>query len=207
MRFNNIEDDEKNEDFFENTPDPQQKKPKEPPIPRDDPRYWENDEDEWEHLRISTPRAKKLIIVGSVVAFIAFIWITLAWMFGTTAEESVVYGYVEDVHKQGSVFKTYEAVLLPYKEIHDTTRSYKSDFEFSLSDQDGKILQTYRDSGKPVKVTYTTYRAKMPWRGETKKLVTRIDTVNIATILPAEFDANPTRKPINNIQPKSTPDK
>lgn len=194
MNFNNREDDEKNEDFFENTPEPKPKEPKEPPIPRDDPRYWEKEEDEWEHLRMTSTRRKWWIIGGAAAALVIILGIFLGWMFGTVADETVVYGYVDNVDKRGSVFKTYEAVLLPYKEIHDTTRVYKGDFTFSLSDKEGKILQSYRDSGKPVKVTFTTYRARMPWRGETDKLVTRIDTVNPATILPAELDANPARK-------------
>lgn len=193
MRFDNTDDDER-EDYFEEVPEPRPQQPKEPPIPPEDPRYWEKEEDEWEHLRVPASRRRICIVVScAAVALIAGVWILMAWMFGTVAEESVCYGYVENVELRGSVIKTYEGVLLPYKELHDTTRLYVEDFTLSLPDREGEILQTYRDSGKPVKITYRTYRAAMPWRGESRRVAVRIDTVNPRTILPVHFDANPRR--------------
>ncbi len=193
MIFNNNEDDER-EDYFENTPEPQPVKPKEPPIPPTDPRYWDREEDEWEHLRFFRFSRSRMILLGiATLLLIAVIWIGCVWMFGTSKEQSVVYGYVEDVELRGSVVKTYEATVIPYKEIHDTTRVYREDFTISLPDAQGKILQTYRDSGTPVKITYRTYRSVMPWRGENRRVAERIDTVNPATILPPEFDRNPRR--------------
>lgn len=193
MIFNPNDDDER-EDYFENTPEPQPKKPKEPPIPSTDPRYWEREEDEWEHLRFLRLTRTRLIILGvALILLIAGIWVGCVWMFGTSKEQSVVFAYVDDVELRGSVIKTYEATLIPYKEIHDTTRVYREDFTLSLPDAQGKLLQTYRDTGKPVKITYRTYHSAMPWRGENRRVAERIDTVNPATILPPEFDLNPRR--------------
>lgn len=192
MRFDNTEDDER-EDFFEETPPPKPKEPKEPDIPPEDPRFWEKEEDAWGHLRLSNLKSKLGLIVILITIVIVAIWSLSIWLFGTSAEQQVRYGYVESVELRGTMIKTYEGVLLPYKAIHDTTRVYNEDFTFSLSDRDGKILQTFRDSGKPVKVTYKTYHTIMPWRGECKRVVERIDTVDVRTILPAEFDSNPRR--------------
>lgn len=192
MTFDNNDDDER-EDFFEETPPVKPKEPKQPPIPPEDPRYWEKEEDEWEHLRVGSSRRRIYVIAAAGVAVVAAVWILCVWMFGTVAEEQVSYGYVDDVELRGSVIKTYEGRLIPYKAIHDTTRLYEEDFILSLPDREGKILQTFRDSGKPVKITYRTYRSVMPWRGESRRVAVKIDTVSPRTILPAEFDANPRR--------------
>lgn len=193
MIFNNTDDDEK-EDYFENTPAPKPKVPKEPPIPPSDPRYWKREEDEWGHLRVNTSMRTRIIVLSvAAVILIACIWIGCVWVFGKSTEQSVIYGYVDNVEVRGSTFKTYEAVVIPYKEIHDTTRVYKEDFTLSLPDAQGRILQSYRDSGKPVKITYSTYRSAMPWRGENVRVAEKIDTVDVRTILPPEFDSNPRR--------------
>lgn len=193
MIFNNTDDDEK-EDFFENTPEPKPKEPKQPPIPTTDPRFWLKEEDQWDHLRFSAPMRKKIIFISTAaLVLIIALWIGCVWMFGKATEQSVAYGYVDNVEQRGTVIKTFEATLIPYKEIHDTTRVYKEDFKISLPDAQAKILQSYRDSGKPVKITYKTYNSAMPWRGESRRVVERIDTVDPATILPPEFDFNPRR--------------
>lgn len=194
MIFNNKDDDDKREDFFENTPPPKPKPPKAPKISPSDPKYWLKEEDPWEHLRdMASRRSKILWMAIGAVFLIVVIWLVSIWLFGTSTSESVVYGYVDNIERRGKVMKTYEGTLIPYKEIHDTTRTYQSDFHFSIPEAQGKVLAGYRDSGKPVKITYKTYNAAMPWRGESRRVVVRVDTVNPATILPAEFDSNPLR--------------
>lgn len=194
MRFrSNSEDDEK-DDFFLDTPEPKPKAPKPPVIPPTDPRYWLKDEGKWDHLRVLGTRRNKIIGFSiAAIVLTVIVWAMGVWMFGTTTTESVVYGYVDNIEKRGKVMKTCEGTLIPYKEIHDTTRAYTKDFDFSVSDKLGAVLMSYRDSGKPVKITYKTYNSAMPWRGESKRVVVRVDTVDPATILPVEYDANPHR--------------
>ncbi len=193
MRFDNTEDDEK-EDFFENTPPEKPKEPKPPVIPPEDPRYWDREESEWEHLRMGTSRRKRFrILAGICVVLFLLLIFGFKWMFGTRAEQSVAYGYVDNIEYRGKVIKTYEGVLIPYKEIHDTTRVYKEDFDFSTSKTQAAALNAYRNSGRPVKVTYRTYISRMPWRGESLRYVERVDTVNPDSILPPEFNARPRR--------------
>lgn len=191
MRFNNFDDDEK-EDFFEEVPPEKPKPPKPPVIPPDDPRYWDREESEWEHLRIPISSRNKLIIRAALALLLLIIlWILFKWIFGTSTEQSVAFGYVDDIEYRGKVVKTYEGVLIPYKEIHDTTRIYKEDFRFSTSSKQAAALKAYQGSGRPVKITYRTYNSTMPWRGETRRYVERVDTVSPDSILPPEFNLRP----------------
>lgn len=204
MTFDNKYDDDKKEDFFEKPGAPEPKQPKQPRLSRHDPKYWLREDSGWDHLTsIFSLRNRALILTGMGLLLLVIIWMLCLWMFGTTTSESVVYGYVENVEKRGKFIKTYEGVLLPYKALHDTTRYYKEDFTFSIPDSKGPILASYQESGKPLKITYKTYSATMPWRGESRRVVERIDTVNPATILPINFDANPAVKPNNNSVPSN----
>lgn len=184
MRFNNEEDDDR-ADYFDGPDIPEEKKPeKKPEYTPDDPLYWE-EEHRWEHLR--PRRLIRLYFIGGgvVVAIIALI---LLWwrFFNPYVEEASQYGYIDHVEKRGVVFKTYEATLIPYKNIMDTTRVYDGDFTFSASSEVGAKLRRFQHSGIPVKVEYKTYHATVPWRGDSKTVVTDIDSVDPAIILPPD---------------------
>lgn len=190
----NPDDPEKNEDndFFDG-PDIPEKAP-EPPRPvykPEDPDYWEEEESEWEHL---TPRPRRrwrlwlwLTAFAAVAAFAAFCWMRY---FNPYVEEAVQYGYVESLEKRGTLFKTYEGVLLPYKELADTTRTYRGDFGFTAADRD--VYRTLRRAAltcRPVRVEYRVYHATPPWRGDSRTVVTAADTlVDVTRILPPEYN-------------------
>ena len=97
-------------------------------------------------------------------------------------------GYVESIERRGTVFKTYEGVLLPYKELLDTTRVYRRDFIFTAADEKGAVaLKRAMYLGRPVRVSYKQYHAIVPWRGSSKIVVTAVDSVDPNTILPPEY--------------------
>ena len=86
--------------------------------------------------------------------------------FSPYVEDATQYGYVEHIEKRGTVFKTYEGVLLPYKELHDTTRIYSRDFIFTAADKQVALrLKRAQLDARPVRVTYRQYHATLPWRG------------------------------------------
>lgn len=186
MKFNNIEDDDK-EDLFNGFDPEEPKKPKEPVYSPDDPRYWDKEEGEWEHLRPASGR-RKFLALGIVVAVIIFIiWLIWRLFLSPYAEDAVQYGYVDTVERRGDLFKTYEGVMLPYKNLHDTTRMYREDFIFSTSDKLGATLREFQNSGRPLRVEYRTYRFPLPWRGESKTVIVRVDTVSPDSIIPADW--------------------
>lgn len=176
------------EDFF-NAPAPEEKpkEPKKPELKPEDPDYWEQDETPWEHLR---PRRRGkfylwLALCGIILGLIIAVWIR--W-FSPSVEEAVGYGYVEKIQKEGMLFKTYEGTILPYREIMDTTRVYRGDFNFSTSDEAIAVrLKMLEGSGYPVRVEYKTYRATLPWRGATVNIITKVDTARADKLLPPDF--------------------
>lgn len=186
MKFN--EDD--NNDYFDGTYVPEEPpKPKEPKAPTfkpDDPRYWDDPEPEFEHLkpegrsRIWWWLAAAGILVGLLIAGY------IRW-FTPYAENAVQYGYVEAIDYEGTLFKTYEGVMLPYKNIMDTTRVYQGDFLFStLNDSAAVLLRRMQYANHPVRVEYKVYHSALPWRGKTKYVVVRADTVDPRLILPPD---------------------
>ena len=103
-------------------------------------------------------------------------------------EDASQVGYVEHIERRGTVFKTFEGVLLPYKELIDTTRIYRRDFVFTAADEATAVrLKQAMIEARPVRVTYKQYHATLPWRGSSKTIVTSVDSVDPARILPPEF--------------------
>jgi len=180
--FNNTDDDDK-EEFFDGFEPEEPKKPKEPPLRPDDPRYWDREPNRWEHLRPS--RLKRMIISGGALLLAAILlWLTCRLLFGPKIDDVVQYGYIDHIERSGTIFKTYEGTLLPYKNLHDTTRVYDGDFIFSTSQRLGGILRSFQNSGRPLRVEYRVYRFALPWNGDSRTVVVRVDTVSPDSILP-----------------------
>lgn len=186
--------DSDNDDFFESTPSPEAPKPPKAPKPPvltpDDPGYWEAEESEWEHLRAARPRGSKLwmwlvasiVVLGTIIGF---------WMryFAPYVDDAVQYGYIDHIERRGTVFKTYEGILIPYKELRDTSRVYRRDFVFSAVDSKVAVkLRRMQLDARPVMVHYRRYHATLPWRGAAKIVVTDIDSVDPSKILPPEYN-------------------
>lgn len=182
---------EDQEDFFEKSPEDIPKKPKPPKKPRysdDDPRYYEEEESRWEHLKPSPYRRGPILwIVAAVVVAMCILLGLYIWIFTPRVKEAVQYGYVDHVQKEGTLFTTYEGVILPYKSLMDTVRPYDGDFVFSAADGDvaTKLLRN-QGNGRPVKVDYKVYRFAFPWRGNSKVIVTGVDSVDPRIILPPD---------------------
>ncbi len=177
----------KGNDYFDgpDLPDPV-KKEKEPKYNPDDPEYWEQDESPFEH--ISTNRKMWIwwvVGTGVLIGIIIGLWLR----FFNPAQQGVVqYGYIEQISKEGMFFKTFEGVLIPYKELFDTTRIYQRDFVFTAANSKvAAQLKAMEKGCVPVRMEYDRYYATVPWRGNSKIIVTRVDTANVDSILPPEF--------------------
>lgn len=188
MLFEPKEPDQEKEDFFDGPDIPDKpKEPKKPVYKPDDPAYWEEEESEWEHLK-PRRRIKTWLWAGCALLVVALV--TACWLryFSPYIDQATQYGYVEHLERRGTIFKTWEGVLLPYKELHDTTRIYSRDFIFTAADVNVvKKLRKAQKEGVPVRVGYKRYHATLPWRGSSKTVITEVDSVNPADILPPEF--------------------
>lgn len=186
MRF---EEDDRH-DYFdgEDLPDePKEvKEVKKPRIRPEDPRYWDEPEPAFGHLRPGRSRRLWLWVAVAGVVLGLIIAGYIRW-FAPYAINAVQYGYVDAIEERGLLFKSYEGVLLPYKNLMDTTRVYEGDFVFSTLDTPSAVLlRKMQYANRPVRVEYRKYRSTVPWRGDTRYLVVAVDTVDPATILPPD---------------------
>lgn len=175
------------EDFFDGPDIPESPKvEKTPALHPDDPKYWEQDESEFEHLK---PGKKNVIWIWVAVAGIAIGFAIALYLryFSPYVSEATQYGYVDSIENRGTIFHTYEGVLIPYKEFHDTTRVYREDFRFSTDARRGTQLRRMMYKNIPVRVEYRRYHATLPWRGDSRVYVVAVDTADPALILPPEF--------------------
>lgn len=189
---------EEKEDFFEQVPDDdeQPKREKAPKAPRykpDDPRYYDGEESKWEHLKPSPYNRGPFVWISLLVVAALCILVSLyVYLFTPEVDDATEFGYVENVQKEGKMIKTYEGVILPYKQLKDTMRTYDGDFVFSAkNDSIAALLKYQQRSGLPVRVDYRVYRVRLPWRGNSKVVVTGVEPVNPSTILP--LDRQPER--------------
>lgn len=179
--------DNETEDFFEATPNEEvtPKKPREPELKPDDPRYYDKD-DEWEHIRPTVRNWKMwiwLIVCGVAIGCLYGLYI---WYFSPYVEQSVQYGYVEKIERRGHVFKTFEGVFMPYKSLADTIEPYAGDIVFSTSDDHlAAELLRLQLGNLPARIEYSTYSGTLPWRGESKIVITAVDTADVSKIYPA----------------------
>lgn len=182
----NFNDDK--EDFFDSPAVPElPKKPKQPELKPEDPDYWEQSESEFEHLR-PTKTGMLWVWCGVAVAAVILALIVYFRYFSPVVSEAVQYGYVDEIERRGKLFNTYEGVMIPYKEIMDTTRIFKGDFVFSVKDDKvATTLHRLQYANLPARVVYKKYHAGLPWRGESKIVVIKADTADRAKILPPDF--------------------
>lgn len=190
LRYKNEEDE--TPDYFDGPDIPE--KPAEPKKPRltpDNPDYWDQDESKFSHILPHHPRRHLVWIWCAAALLVIFSLIAFRMRYVTPyVTEASQYGYIESIEYRGTLFKTYEGVLLPYRELHDTTRLYERDFFFSVSDKDvANRLRRLAGNGEPVRVTYSRYHATLPWRGSSKVIVTAVDSVNPKIILAPDYPA------------------
>ena len=182
---------EEKEDFFEKAPEDIPKKEKPPKKPRyrsDDPRYYEEEESPWEHLKPTPYRRGPIIWISALVLLcIGVVVVAYILLFTPRVQSAVQYGYVDNVQREGTMFDSYEGVILPYKSLMDTVRPYEGDFIFSAGNAElATTLLRQQRNGRPVRVEYKVYRVALPWRGNSKVIVTAVDSVDPKVILPPD---------------------
>lgn len=189
-------DTEEENDYFDgpDLPDPEERKveekkeEKKPRYTPEDPRYWEDEENEWEPL--PTPRrslVRKLILYGGALLAIILLTVFYIRWFTPVVTDATQAGYIEKIQKEGQFLKSFEGRMLPYRELMDTARVYDEDFQFSTrNDTVAARLKMAELRGEPVRVTYKRYRHVLPWKGNTEVTVIAVDSVDPAKLLPPD---------------------
>lgn len=187
MKFNNQDEDDERDWFDGPDVDDHKEERREPKFRPDQPEYYDREESQWEHLKPSRGRRFWLYLLAGavVVAIVVAVWLRY---FAAYSTDGTMYGYVESIETRGTIFKTDEGVLIPFKELADTTRVYRRDFIFTAANPTiGAQLKRWQIEARPVRVQYDTYHATVPWRGESRIVITRVDTTDPSRILPPEF--------------------
>jgi len=118
------------------------------------------------------------LAIGTLVVLLLIIFFVRDRYFHVY-QESDIKGRIADISLRGSVFKTYEGKMLGY-DVVSQGNVIKSEFNFTVTDDSiahtlGKLKQT----PIAVQIHYKEYKSSVPWRGETKYIVTAIDTVDL----------------------------
>ena len=108
---------------------------------------------------------------------IVILTILIWWRFYFVFGEGVKSGELNYVVKKGYIFKTWEAKMIQRgnKELMQS-----NEFTFSVvNDSIAHILET--NSGKCFDLHYKEYLGAIPWRGNTKFIVDRVDKIKELT--------------------------
>lgn len=189
MIFRPKNEDTEADDFFNTPHQPEAPKaPKEPDPTPDDPKYYDID-DEWEHLRPASRNWKYWVwLIGGAIVAGGFFAAYLRW-FTPYSTMEMQYGYVEHIARRGDLFKTFEGVIIPYKAINDTIEPYPGDIVFSTTDDHvAATLLKLQHANLPAKIEIARYHGTLPWRGESRVIITSADTADVTKIYPVTLN-------------------
>jgi len=111
-----------------------------------------------------------LVTIGAIIFLAVFIYVRFYFVFG----EGVKAGDLNFIVYKGYVFKTWEGKVIQTGIKTYTPGAIQSnEFEFSVANESvAKVLEM--NSGKNVELRYKEYLGKLPWRGNSKYVVSEI---------------------------------
>lgn len=188
------EEDDADNDYFDSTHEarPRSRKPKTPKLDPEDPDYWISDEEDSPFSGIiPSSGGKWKWQLAAAVGLITLLIGAWAWFFRPYADGAVKYGYIRNMERRGSLFKTFEGTMIPYKELGDPDPLYFQQLPFSVaSDSLATRMKRMMLGCVPVRVEYETYNTSLPWKGESRMVIVKVDTADTRSILPPEFRIN-----------------
>ena len=147
-------------------------------------------------------KKRVFLALGTLVVLLLLIFF-IRDQFFSVYQESDLKGRVVDIALRGSVFNTYEAKMLCY-DVVAPGNVLKSEFNFSVADDSiVKKLSELKQTPLAVQVHYKEYKHGVPWRGETKYIVTAIDTVTIPSYVENVKDIPLPPKPQEASEPEA----
>ena len=175
-------------DFYSSDEEPvKAKKPKAPKLDPEDPDYWIEEESELDSILHKTKNKWKWQL-GGALTLLLLIFIAWIWFFRPYADDAVRYGYIRNMERRGSLIKTFEGTMIPYKELGDPNPMYFEEVRFSVAgDSLAARMKRMMLDCVPVRVEYEVYHAPLPWKGEEKMIITKVDSADPERILPPEY--------------------
>ncbi|MDE5849889.1 MAG: hypothetical protein K2H38_07085 [Muribaculaceae bacterium] len=179
-------------DYFDSDADTEpKKKPKAPKLDPEDPDYWiEEDESPLSGI-MPGPTGKWKWQLGVVIAGLILIIWGWIWFFRPYSDNAVKYGYITEMERRGSLFKTFEGTMIPYKQLGDPDPLYFQPQRFSvMTDSLAAVMKRMMLGCVPVRVEYETYHTPLPWKGEERMVIIKADSADPGKILPPEYRLN-----------------
>ena len=189
-RLFGLDKEDEGDDFFDNDTDPEPaKKPKPKPVKLDpeDPDYWIEEESEIARIMPKPKKIWKWWLAATLTLLSLFVaaWV---WFFHPYVDGAVKYGYLKSMERRGTLVKTFEGVLIPYRELGDTTPTYFEEIRFSVEgDSLAAHMKGMMLECKPVRLEYKMYHTPLPWKGAEQMIITAADTADVRKILPPEY--------------------
>lgn len=175
-------------DFFDSDDEPAStKRTKTPKLDPEDPDYWMEEESPLDNI-IHKTRNKWKWWLSSAITFLILIVFCWIWFLRPYVDNGVKYGYLINMERRGSVIKTFEGTMVPYKELGDPNPTHFEKVRFSVEgDSLAAVMKRMMLRCVPARVEYKMYHSPLPWKGESKMIITRADSADPHMILPPEF--------------------
>lgn len=188
--FSNQENDDDTNDFYNSDSEPEPKpvkKPKAPKLDPEDPDYWLEEESGLSGI-LPKPRKKWKWWLAGILVLIGLLLGIWIWFFRPYADGGIKYGYIMNMERRGSIVKTFEGTMIPYKEIGDPDPLYFEQLAFSVDgDSLAALMKRMMLNCVPVRVEYEIYHAALPWKGESPIIIIKADSADTSKILPPEY--------------------
>ncbi|MDE6478783.1 MAG: hypothetical protein K2L45_00825 [Muribaculaceae bacterium] len=184
-----VEEEDEDNDYFDSDdePAPKVKKQKTPKLDPEDPDYWIEEESPIRSIIHKSDNRWKWWL-GMAVGLLVLILFSWIWFLRPYADDAVKYGYIKNMERRGSLIKTFEGSMIPYKELGDPDPFYFREVRFSVaSDSLAAVMKRMMLEAMPVRVEYEMYRSPLPWKGEEKMIIIKADTADPRKILPPEY--------------------
>ena len=124
------------------------------------------------YIATSKGRDLRIVMIG-LIALLAFILCWWTWQhWFNPYSETVEKGWVLNIANRGTVFKTYEGTMLTVKYMDDSIAGIDT-LQFSIvSDSVARQAQHWVADGRRLVVAVDEYKATVPWRGSSTRIVT-----------------------------------
>lgn len=186
------EADEDENDYFDSDDEPTPtKKPKTPKLDPEDPDYWiEEEASPLENIIHKPGKTWKWWLAGAV-SFLILLIFSWVWFLRPYSDNAIKYGYIINMERRGSIIKTFEGTLIPYKELGDPEPLHFKKVAFSVeSDSLAAVMKRMMLGCIPVRVEYEMYHTALPWKGKENVIIVKADSTDPRKILPPEYRYN-----------------
>lgn len=113
-----------------------------------------------------------IVILVAAAVLMVILWLTIEFAVPFVSEAQQR-GAITQVRHEGMIFKTFEGQMVTDERLADTIHVYQRDFFFSVeNDSVARDLMKLQSTGRRVTLTYKEYRGALPWRGNSKIIVT-----------------------------------